>query len=144
YASALELRVLEELDEQFMPIRQEVVSRYIQSIFPTGMRPLQYFVSEVVQVKISGAPMFANVEAINCLHAFLKHLFFPEHAEPLRNISRMVPERLREVHNAFLFQTAALEDTLMLIERLDELFNPLSEDGKVFFRTRASAMRDLN
>lgn len=144
YANALHLRVLQELDDRFPEIRAELARTYREALFPQGMQLMSYFTESVVQVQGGGHPIFAYVTPCNSLYSFLRYRLVSEQAEVLRMLARIIPERLREAQAAFQFQPAILEDLLMQIERIDEHFNPMSEDGKLFYRTRASAAQDLS
>ncbi|NCN04120.1 MAG: hypothetical protein GW949_00640 [Spirochaetales bacterium] len=143
YRNFLQLRVLQDLDRDFPLIRQALVQRYKEILFVNGTINLQYFIAEIVQIKNPGFPTFAYLEPMNTMYSFLKLVFVPLFSEVLRSTSKIIPERLRDVHNAFLFQTGSLEDVLIQIEKIDEFYNPVSQDGRVFFRTRAAAIRDL-
>jgi hypothetical protein len=143
YQNSLELKILTELDEKFPDIRNSLIQEYKDILFVNGTQTLQYFIPEIVQIKNPGFPIFAYLEAFTTMYSFIKLIFSPLYAEFLRSTSKLIPERLRDVHNAFIFQTGSLEDVLVQIEKLDELYNPVGQDGRVFFRTRAAAMRDL-
>lgn len=143
YHNSLYFRIFQELDAEFNQIRLEAIAQYKAALFPNGLKPLDYFTPEEAQVAQTGFPLFAYIEATNTLHGYIRQIFIPMHGELFRNIARIVPERMREVQNVFTFQTSALEDLMIHMERIDDFFNPVTEDGKVFYRTRVNALRDL-
>lgn len=143
YLSALRLKVLSELDEQFSNVRREVIRKKKERIFPHNMQDFEFYRRSVISSSNVKLPVFRYVDSIATLYHFLVYRFERVHLEALRVLARILPERFRDYGSRLILSIAALEDLLESIRTFDYSFSPLSDEGKSFYRLRYAAEKDL-
>lgn len=143
YLSALRLKVLSELDEQFSNVRREVIRKKKERIFPKNMQDFEFYRRSVISSSNVKLPVFRYVDSIGTLYHFLVYRFERVHLEALRVLARILPERFRDYGSRLILSIAALEDLLESIRTFDYSFSPLSDEGKSFYRLRYAAEKDL-
>ncbi len=143
YQSALQLKVLEELDEQYSNVRQQVINRKKNDVFPRGMQGFEYYRRSLLSSSNVKLPVFRYVDSLTSLYQFLIYRFERDYLETFRILARILPERFRDQGSRLILSIANIEELLDHIRSFDYSFSPLSDDGKSFFRLRFAAEKDI-
>jgi hypothetical protein len=143
YQSALRLKVLEELDEQYANVRREVINHKKDQIFPRGMQGFEFYTRSVLSSSNVKLPVFRYVDSLTSLYQFLIYRFERDFLETFRVLARILPERYRDHGSRLILSIANIEELLDHIRSFDYSFSPLSDDGKSFYRLRFAAEKDI-
>jgi hypothetical protein len=143
YQSALQLKVLEELDEQYANVRREVINHKKNQIFPRSMQGFEFYNRSLLTSSNVKLPVFRYVDSLTSLYQFLIYRFERDFLETFRVLARILPERYRDYGSRLILSIANVEELLDHIRAFDYSFSPLSDDGKSFYRLRFAAEKDI-
>jgi hypothetical protein len=144
YLSKLELELLPQLDEYFPRVRENVINKKIDELFPSEkMETLMYYrdYSSMEYEKI-GLPTFAFTRSINIMYNFIKIYYRRKSQNIVRIISQGILRGNRLTLNKLLLHSSAIEDLQEKIKLFDNSVSTDEDDGKLFQRIRHSIATD--
>lgn len=143
YYAALKVRILSQLDARFPDVRMGVIGRTIDAMFPEGLIEFTYYRSSLhATIRKLGLPTFRYVKSLNVLYNYILVYFRPRVHPMIRNVTRLLPGRLRDAANRLILHASALDDLAEEIVAYDRSFSPDSGDGKALMRMRAALEHD--
>ena len=145
YSSSLSISIFGEIEQRLEDVRMGVVGRMITSIFATEPPEFDYYrLSAFSWVKKLGISPVRYVKSLNILYNYVKLQYSGEVQEFVHGMSRIIPNRLRDIQGSMIFHAGALEELADTIHAFDESFGPDGDDAKSIARMRMSIEKDAS